>query len=705
MNYQVCVFGSNLMSLTYAAPEQYELEHQYQHRKQKALPDIDYTGWVVEVTLRNRKSKGLVLGPSPSQEKVDFEVKTFKPLDQYRPVAKAYLDWLVWLSEYYLYPLGMIAPLAFADPLKEKKPAKKSSKKKEKEKVIAKDPGIPLIQKIPDRFSRIQLNEEQASALDQIELGYFKTYLLFGITGSGKTEVYLSLFEKVVASGGRGLFLVPEISLTPQMIQRFESRFPGQVGIIHSELTPLERRKEWWAIHRQEKKILLGVRSALFCPIEGLSAIVVDEEHDGSFKQEDRFKYHARDSAIALAQKLDVPIVLGSATPSAESWWHAKKGKYQLLQLKRRAKEVPLPKTTLIDMRGRATVRHDIEWLSVEAYEMIRSTLAREMQVAVMLNRRGYSPLMICSQCGITPMCPSCDINLTYHQNQYLVCHYCGYHERLHTNTKCKACSGGEKADVDGPCELRPLGVGTQKIEADLKVLFPEARIARADRDEIKDRKYWSEILEKMENHEIDILIGTQMISKGLDFKGLETVCMPFVDLGFYFPDFRAEERGFQLITQMSGRAGRHENETGVQAQVCIQSFNPELKAITAAQAHDYLGFIEAELAERELLNYPPFTRLALIRVQAIDKQRAWRQAQGLARELKSRPKSLGGVQILGPVVSPISRIKNLYRFQILIKAVSSLALHSLLKTLSNKVTKSSGSVRITVEIDPLHFI
>ncbi|MFN7728873.1 MAG: primosomal protein N' [Bdellovibrio sp.] len=667
--WQVAVEAPIREPLTYAAPPE--------------LASALSPGLRVEVPLGKRKVKGVLI--ELGEEPTEFEAKPISSIDQeYRAVPPTSLEWMKWVSQYYIHPLGQVTALAYP-PLK----------RAEKERKSSRPPVIPKLSK----DSHHQLTDEQLKVVNQIwsEKG-FQTHLLFGVTGSGKTEVYLQLFEKVLAAGQAGLFLVPEISLTPQMVHRFSARFPDQVAVLHSGLTDRERTNQWWDIIEGRKKILLGARSALFCPVPNLGMIVIDEEHEGSFKQDEKLKYHGRDSAIMLAKMTGCPVILGSATPSLETWAHAKSGRYKLHRLTKRVQNRALPDIRVIDLRNEEKKPEQLPaWLSQPLYDVLFKTFEQKKQSALFLNRRGLAPIVLCESCGFVHECPNCDISLTLHQHSHLICHYCDYHENYKED--CPSCKEGE---------MKPLGLGTEQVEADLVRLFPEARVARADRDEIQNRADLENLIAEMESGEIDFLVGTQMIAKGLDFPNLLTVGLVLADIGFNIPDFRSPERSFQLMTQVSGRAGRHVKPGEEAGQVIIQTYNPEHPSLVAACQHDFENFAAQELAIREELMYPPFGRLAGLRLQGPQLGRL-NQACSLisqrAASLKALHENYAAIEVLGPSEAPLARLRNQYRFQMLLKTKDPRWLNKFCYQLLSDESWIPPGVKLSIDVDPLHLL
>ena len=649
--------------------------------------EVPSRGSAVIVPLGNRSVKGVVLGPGvPSTE---FELKHITSIDQSYPIIPDfYVDWLEWVANYYIHPPGLVAA-TFYPPLKKLEKARKSNR----------PPVVP----IKDAVELPALTPEQTAVLQKIESqsqanGGFATHLLFGVTGSGKTEVYLRLLEKVLLNGRRGLVLVPEISLTPQLIHRFATRFGDQIAVIHSHLTEREKTNQWWEITSGNKKILIGARSALFCPIDDLGIIIVDEEHEPSFKQDEKLKYHARDSAIMLARGAHCPIILGSATPSLESWKNAIDGKFHLHKMASRVEDRSLPDVRLIDVRSLKANKSDLPpWLHPQLYEAIESTLAKKEQVALFLNRRGTANVVVCPACGFTHECPNCDISLTLHGRAHLVCHYCDYHEP--SKQICPDCKEGE---------MTPMGVGTEKVEEDISSLFPSHRVARADRDEIQNREDLETLVREMENREIDILVGTQMIAKGLDFTHLTLVGLVLADVGFNLPDFRATERSFQLITQVSGRAGRHVKAGEQPGQVFIQTLNPDHVSLQYALNADFEGFAKQEISSRQQLGYPPNGKLASFRIQGTQLDRVQSCARLLAQralQLKSLNSHYDSIEVLGPAEAPLSKLRGQYRYHLLLKASSIKNLNPFCHRLLGDHSWVPPGVRVSVDVDPLHLL
>lgn len=535
-----------------------------------------------------------------------------------------------------------------------------------------------------------RLNSAQKSALDALVEGIdskeFAPFLLHGVTGSGKTEVYLQAISYAMDRGKAAMVLVPEIALTPQLVERFRSRFACGIAVLHSALSNGERYDEWRRIRRGEAKIVIGARSAIFAPLENLGIIVVDEEHEGSYKQSDGLRYNARDLALVLGKQHKAVVLLGSATPLTTTVHAARSGRMKELTLESRVNDRPMPETFLVDQRGKKS-----ESLSPELVDALSDNLASGGQSLLFLNRRGFATWLVCRDCGFILRCPNCSVTLTYHQHKKRhICHYCDH--SIPAPSLCPECEGGE---------IGLFGVGTERLEEEVAALFPEARVARMDRDTTAGRGGHSRILKKLENGAIDILIGTQMIAKGHDFPGVTLVGVVSADTTLNLPDFRGSERGFQLVSQVSGRAGRGDTP----GKVLVQTLNPEHFALRAAVAHDYEDFYSQEIEERKDAGYPPFSYLAAIQFSS-NSAKTVEKGSGTAAELlrKLRVKSGMRLEILGPAVPPMGMIRGRYRWQILLKSIRRDQLHRLLHQFRSDYTLPA-TVRMTIDIDPLELI
>ncbi|MER2189812.1 MAG: primosomal protein N' [Solibacillus sp.] len=504
------------------------------------------------------------------------------------------------------------------------------------------------------RVDFLQLTDEQEVVLNHVTSALreerAETFLLQGVTGSGKTEVYLQAIQATLAKGKEAIMLVPEISLTPQMTERFRSRFGDQVAVMHSGLSLGEKYDEWRKIQKGEVKVVVGARSAIFAPFTNVGIIILDEEHEATYKQDDSPRYHARDVAIWRSEYYKCPVILGSATPALESFARAKKGVYTLLTLSQRALKQALPTVHVVDMRAELQ-NGNRSAFSIELADAIRLRLERKEQMVLFLNRRGYSSFVMCRDCGTVVECPNCDISLTYHRaNEKIKCHYCGHDEYVpHTCPQCES------------EHIRFFGTGTQKIEEEIYKLFPEARVLRMDVDTTRQKGAHEEILDLFGQGKADILLGTQMIAKGLDFPNITLVGVLSADTSLHLPDYRAAEKTFQLMTQVSGRAGRHEKL----GEVFIQTYTPEHYAIELSKAQHYLPFYEREMHMRRQAGYPPYYYLALIQLSHEDVMQAAEFAERAADWLRQQ---LPKAAIIGPTTASISRLQNRYRYQCLIK-------------------------------------
>ncbi|WP_432822684.1 replication restart helicase PriA [Trichloromonas sp.] len=532
---------------------------------------------------------------------------------------------------------------------------------------------------------------EQALVLGEIETALesrsFAPFVLHGVTGSGKTEVYLRAIETALAQGRRALVLVPEIALTPQLVARFRSRFDGgraTIAVLHSGLSDGERYDAWRAIARGEVEIVIGARSAVFAPLQDLGIIVIDEEHEASYKQGEGFRYHARDLALLRAQMAGAVVLLGSATPAVTTFHRAQSGQTGLLALSGRVLERPLPQVELVDMKATPFG----EYLSEPLAEALQLTLERGEQSLLLLNRRGFAPYLLCSDCGTTFRCPNCEITLTFHQERrQLRCHYCDFIQA--PPELCPNCNGGN---------VLPEGVGTERLETELAERFPDARIARMDRDTTTRKGAHQQLMEQMSRREIDILVGTQMIAKGHDFHGVTLVGVVNADSTLNFPDFRSAERTFSLLTQVAGRAGRGELE----GRVLIQTYSPDHYALTCAAQHDYQEFYRQEIAFREVLDYPPFGHLVNLVLSGNDGQKVARAAEALTTALQN---AVGEVEVLGPAPCPLARLRGKTRVQILLKAPTRLPLRRLLLRLPQLRKQIPAGVGLTVDVDPVDML
>jgi primosomal protein N' (replication factor Y) (superfamily II helicase) len=572
--------------------------------------------------------------------------------------------------------------------------------------------NAPAVGQVLDKHrDSFDLTAEQQAALHairvRIEAGGFETFLLHGVTGSGKTEVYIRAMELVRRLGRKSLILIPEISLTPQLLDRLNDRFATRVGVLHSALTDAERWAHWRQIARGEIDVVVGARSAVFAPIPDLGLIIVDEEHDSSYKQEEGLRYNGRDVAVVRAKLLDCPVILGSATPALESYENCRQGRYRLLEITQRVEQRPLPSIETIDLRFQPRGAEGASNQEPAASKpenpdphrrLISATFAKALtdnlvaghQTLIFLNRRGFANFLQCSLCGYVWRCPYCSVTLTLHLKQRRIsCHHCDY--RRPTTEICPQCNTPT---------LGAIGSGTERIEAALTRLVPHARVARMDRDTTGQRGSHERIIRRWEKGEIDILVGTQMVTKGHDVFGVTLVGALLADLSLNLPDFRAAERTFQLLSQVAGRSGRG-NHPG---RVIIQTYAPDHYAIQHLVSHDYKGFFAAECEFRQALNYPPFGRLVNFRLdgakQSDVEQRARSLADRLRELLQRRAKVADEIELLGPAPAPIEKLRNRYRWQLLARSKSSAVLLDFARR-ARELMPAARGVRLHIDVDP----
>lgn len=562
----------------------------------------------------------------------------------------------------------------------------------------------PLSHAALKKFTNLEaiiLTKWQQDALETIQTALverqYKTILLHGVTGSGKTEVYLRAMRQALEINRSALMLVPEISLTPVFSRQLRANFGDEVAILHSSLSTGERFDEWSRIRNGEARVVIGTRSAVFAPLSNLGLIIVDEEHDSSYRQQESPHYNGRDSAIMRARMRDAVVLLGSATPSLESFYNAKREKYQYLQLPKRIAQSELARVEVIDMRKLFTRQASEQKtgkrlvFSEEVLSRIEETYNSSRQSMVLLNRRGYSNFLICRSCGESIECPNCSVTLTFHQNQQrLICHYCNFAARV--PEQCPMCGG---------IYIYYIGEGTEQIEEILKNRFPQMRIARLDRDTMSRRHTFEQTILSFAEGEIDLLVGTQMIAKGHHFPNVTLVSVISVDSGLHLPDFRSAERTFQLLTQVSGRAGRG-TEKG---RVLIQTFHPEHYAIRHACNQDYVSFYDEEIRYRERMNYPPFVVLTVLLVHATDLTRAQSTAATLRAEFdKANHDQM--CRILGPAPAPLARLRGEHRLQLFVKSLSRHRLRQLIDTALGRAEEKGCDLRmVNIEIDPINMM
>ncbi|WP_373688768.1 primosomal protein N' [Brevibacillus daliensis] len=555
------------------------------------------------------------------------------------------------------------------------------------QKEVYRDPYADRTFAMPTKHILTAEQEKCLKAMEKaIKAEEYQAFLLHGVTGSGKTEIYMEVIEQTLAKDREAIFLVPEISLTPQMVERIKGRFGDQVAVTHSALSQGERYDEWRKILRGQVKVVVGARSAVFAPFRNLGLIIIDEEHEGSYKQEETPRYHARDVAIWRAQQNQAVLLMGSATPALETYALATRGRYQLLTMKERVNNRPLPRVQVVDMREEMR-QQNRSMFSRDLHNMIEDRLKKQEQIVLFLNRRGFSTFVMCRSCGFTLACPHCDISLTYHRTNHTArCHYCGY--TIVQPKNCPECQSDH---------IRFFGTGTQKVEEELSKLFPGVRVIRMDVDTTSKKGAHEALLTKFRTGQGDILLGTQMIAKGLDFPKVTLVGVIAADTSLYLPDFRAAEKTFQLLTQVGGRAGRHE----LTGDVVIQTYTPEHYSITHATNHDYEAFYYDEMVLRKQNGYPPFFRLVLITFAHEDVPMVIKAAEQFADYL--RPRLADSTILLGPVTSPISRIKDRFRFQLMLKYRDEPKIFDLLAQVSMHFDSwlKQNKVILSIDLDP----
>src|SRR5579875_2832278 len=535
-----------------------------------------------------------------------------------------------------------------------------------------------------------ELNAHQQSAFDAldkaIEAGTFRAFLLEGVTGSGKTEVYLRSIEATLARGKNALLLVPEIALTPAVAGQFFHRFGKQVAILHSAFGDAERAEQWRRIRNGQARVVVGTRSGVFAPVQNLGLVIVDEEHDGSYKQQETPRYHGRDVALMRAKQAGAIAVLGSATPSIETRFNAEHGKHALLRLPERIFQRPLPEVHIVDMRLEFLETKKQTTFSRKLVEEMQQRLAQGEQTMLLLNRRGFSSFVVCRACGERVECANCSVVLTHHRrDKRLLCHYCGYAEKI--PEECPKCNSDY---------IQFLGTGSERVEDELHQLLPSARIARLDRDTASGKGAYERILHSFRDGQIDILVGTQMIAKGHDIPNVTLVGVVLADIGLSMPDFRAAERTFQLLTQAAGRAGRG-NPPG---RVVIQSLNPDHYAVSYAAKQDYGDFYAKEISFRKWMHYPPFAALANVLVRAGKQEEALRMATQLGYELTPPPE---GLRVIGPAEAPVARLRSEFRYQILLKAAQRRTLREAVNKLRAFAERESwNATALAIDIDPI---
>ena len=538
------------------------------------------------------------------------------------------------------------------------------------------------VSKSSGKYRIVKLNSLQEEVVNSVKLEEYNKYLLWGVTGSGKTEVYMELIDKVLKQGKNAIMLVPEISLTPQIVDRFVTRFGTDIAILHSGLSDYEKYDEYRKIINEKVRIVVGARSAVFAPLKNIGIIIMDEEHSNTYKQDNSPRYHARDVAMMRGEYHNAPVLLGSATPSLESFARAGRGVYKLLTLTKRAGGGELPDVQIVDMKSEIKKGNFI--LSELLVKKIKEKLANNEQIILLLNRRGYSSMLTCRDCGNVLKCPNCDISLTYHKSSNTNrCHYCNY--SIKNVDKCNVC---------GSSNIKEYGLGTEKLEEEIVRMF-SARVVRMDMDTTSKKGMHEKIIADFGNHKYDILLGTQMIAKGLDFPLVTLVGVINADSSLNVPDFRSAENTYQLLSQVAGRAGRG-NLVG---EVIIQSYNPEHYSITYAKKHDYLSFYKEEMSIRKLLNYPPYYYITLVNISSRNYEDGFKEANKIGEYLKRNLDK--NTIVLGPSMANVFRINNVYHYQCIIKYKKDLLLNQVLTKL-DEIYKSNTKVQILLDVNPV---
>ena len=538
------------------------------------------------------------------------------------------------------------------------------------------------VSKSSGKYRIVKLNSLQEEVVNSVKLEEYNKYLLWGVTGSGKTEVYMELIDKVLKQGKNAIMLVPEISLTPQIVDRFVTRFGTDIAILHSGLSDYEKYDEYRKIINEKVRIVVGARSAVFAPLKNIGIIIMDEEHSSTYKQDNSPRYHARDVAMMRGEYHNAPVLLGSATPSLESFARAGRGVYKLLTLTKRAGGGELPDVQIVDMKSEIKKGNFI--LSELLVKKIKEKLTNNEQIILLLNRRGYSSMLTCRDCGNVLKCPNCDISLTYHKSSNTNrCHYCNY--SIKNVDKCNVC---------GSSNIKEYGLGTEKLEEEIVRMF-SARVVRMDMDTTSKKGMHEKIIADFGDHKYDILLGTQMIAKGLDFPLVTLVGVINADSSLNVPDFRSAENTYQLLSQVAGRAGRG-NLVG---EVIIQSYNPEHYSITYAKKHDYLSFYKEEMSIRKLLNYPPYYYITLVNISSRNYEDGFKEANKIGEYLKRNLDK--NTIVLGPSMANVFRINNVYHYQCIIKYKKDLLLNQVLTKL-DEIYKSNTKVQILLDVNPV---
>ena len=649
------------------------IDRTFQYKVPESVQYPAEIGKRVHISFNTSKRVGYIVKLEDAPQ-VEDPKELIDIIDEEPIFTKDMIELAGWIRNNYFCSWGEALEAMIPGVLKHGKTSMTTRVKEEPREVVPTEPHKP--------------NKEQQKVLDDInkciDEKRHEVYLLHGITGSGKTEIYLQAMENAISKGKSGVILVPEISLTPQTVERFESRFGDKVAVFHSKMLQSTKFNEWKRIKDGQAKVVVGPRSAIFSPLESPGLFIVDEEHEPTYKQEDVPRYHAREVAIERAREASCPAILGSATPSLESYHKAMNKEYRLVELTQRIKEKELPHVKIVDMRMELETKIGKRTISRVLEEALRKDIQKKQQALIFINRRGYSTFVICRKCGYLMKCYKCDSPLVYHQTKSeLICHYCNV--RVAPPDICPDCNGDY---------LMYKGAGTQKIETELKRLLPGARIARMDSDTMSKRGAHEKVLKEFKNHEIDIIVGTQMIAKGLDFPKVTQVGVVSADANLNLPDFRSGERTFNLITQVAGRAGRGD----LGGEVIVQTFTPEHYAIKLSIHHDYDSFYHHEIESRRELRFPPFVSLVKITLRSRIEDNVANATERLAQTLK---KKMPGIEMLGPAPSPMVKLRGYYRWNILIKSEDRMKLVEDLRKALKGFRKGSG-VFMAVDVDPM---
>ncbi|MBN1930891.1 MAG: primosomal protein N' [Desulfobacterales bacterium] len=693
--------GEQAIQTEFSTPIEREILQQLKHRScslkdlyKKNNKDVP-NALIKKMEIRGLITKRLSLKSTAIKPKMQRYIKLIRsdiPKDRFYTCRKKIIDTLAVNGEISIQKLKQLIPESsnFINYMKDAGFIQIYKKE------TYRDPfGEPITRDIPPMLTKNQENVT-ATVINSLGKG-FKTFLLAGVTGSGKTEVYMHVVAEAVKRGNSALALVPEIALISQVERQFRARFGDCIAVMHSGLSAGERFDQWLRIMRKETAIVIGARSAVFAPLDHIDVIVVDEEHDTSYKQDTRLRYNARDLAVLRAKMQNAVVLLGSATPSVQSYYNVKTKKFIELNLEHRVNKQALPEIDVVDLCKYRDSRGINRHITTELHVAMKETLNRGEQVLLFLNRRGFANFPVCAACGHVMRCKNCDISLTFHQkNHAYQCHFCGFSKS--SVSSCRVC---------GSSKIKLLGVGTEKIEIALKALFPEARVARMDHDTTQRKGALIRILKELRNHKIDILVGTQMVAKGHDFPNITLVGIICADLSLNFPDFRAGERTFQLLSQVAGRAGRG-NAPG---KVILQTYNPQHFSILSAKDQDFKLFYNQEILYRKALRYPPFSRLIQLKISGKDKDKTEKLSKEIGSQCsllqKQYPSFLEGIEILGPIQAALPKIAKYYRWQILLKGLNATTLHQFIRQLlSTRMPKfNTHHFKTVVDVDPFFML